>query len=96
MQLIVSLNSQANGFTVNIPSSALAGIITQYYTPDGVLHNRPAEFGDVYSFLPDGSWEGRPKGTAGAYEVVTVDGLFITVQPVTSGPVYRYALVNLS
>lgn len=49
--------------------------------------------GSVVSVQPDGAIESRPAGTAGAYELCTLNGLTVTFQPVSSGPQFVFSLV---
>lgn len=49
--------------------------------------------GTVVSCQPDGTLDTRPKGTAGAYELATRDGLTVTYRPVDGGPEFVFSLV---
>ena len=49
--------------------------------------------GTVVSVQPDGSIESRPAGTAGDYEVATLNGLTVAYQPVNNGPTFLFSLV---
>lgn len=55
---------------------------------NGVLVNPN---GTVRSCQPDGSWEARPPGTAGAYEICMVNGSVVAYTP--GSAVYAFAFV---
>ena len=55
----------------------------------GVLVN---ENGTVRSCQPDGTWQVRPPGTAGAYEICTVNGAIVAYTPGVA--VYAFAFVE--
>ncbi len=46
--------------------------------------------GDVLSLQPDGAWQTRPKGTAGPFEVCTIDGNIATYNPAGSPFAFRF------
>lgn len=60
----------------------------QLYTGDGPTtllpdgSTRPCQDGDVLSVQPNGSFQGRPSGTAGPYEVYTLSAKGYVYNPV--------------
>jgi len=82
------MTSILNPVTCNL----IATIINTNPQPDGSVTLTIDSNGDVLSVQPDGSFQNRPKGTAGPYEKGYISGNIIAFHP--QGKTYIFIFIQ--